>query len=243
MYTPYLSQRLDSYFNKLIIQKNDSLIPAIQELMNKAKSYRDYFDFFRRWLLENYSTRRFAGSEKTYVFVSEQYFLTSQVGDVDSIFIVQLKEKISKLKAIIPGAVPTGLDLPDTSGKISSIMQIKQKDIILFFYDSECSPCKYARSEITALLNRLDSRNIAVYAVNMNDNHKDWSNFIKLTGPEWIHVSSFPRTQELSAIYMLDYLPGLFLVGPDKRIIAGKISFSELEKTLRSKYSFLRNNR
>jgi hypothetical protein len=63
-------------------------------------------------------------------------------------------------------------------------------------------------------------------------------NFIKTTGPEWIHVNGYAKKQELSSEYMLDFLPGLTLIGPDKKIIAANLSFPDVEKMLRSKYSF-----
>jgi hypothetical protein len=243
IFTPYLWPRLDNYFNHLLLQRNDSIIPAIHELMARARPYSAYYDFFRQWLLENYAQTRFPGSEKTYVFVADQYYLNSSIDKADSAFIIQLREKIAKTKSIIPGASPDNLDLPDTSGKIISFLCLQQNDIILFFYDSECGPCKYERSEIIALLNRLDSRNIAVYAINMNNSRSEWLTFIKSTGPEWIHVNGYSKKQELSSQYMLEFLPKIILIGPDKRIMAGNISFPEVEKILRRKYSFLRNDR
>ena len=238
IFTPFLCPKLDSYFNHLLLQKNDSIIPAIRELMSRASMHQEYYDFFRRWLLENYSQRRFPGSEKSYVFIAEEYYINNQAGKADSAFLNKLQDKVTRTKAILPGAIPMSLDLPDTSGNIVSFMAIKQKDIVLFIYDSDCSPCKYVKSEIKALLNRLDSRNIAVYAVDVNDDHSNWMNFIKTTGPEWIHVNGFAKKQELSSEYMLDFLPGLTLIGPDKKIIAANISFPDVEKILRSKYSF-----
>ena len=243
IYTPYLTSRFESYFNHLLMQKNDSLIPAIQYLMSKTKDYKSYHDFFRQWLLENYSHRRFPGSEKTFVFIADNYFNNLQADKADSAFQAQLRERVIRTKGIIPGATPLNLDLPDTSGNIISFIQLKKKDVILFFFDSECGPCKYTRSEIVALLNRLDSRNIGVYAVNLNNNREAWFDFIKSTGPEWTHVSGYSRRQVLSDEYMFDFLPAIFLLGPDKKIVAGNISFPETEKILRSKYSFLRNER
>jgi len=128
--------------------------------------------------------------------------------------------------------------LPDTSGEIHSFAEIQQKDIILLFYDSECGPCKYVKSQIVALLNRLDSRNICVYSINLNEKQSDWLNYIKGTGPEWIHVTGYAKKDILNQEYNFEFLPALFLIGPDKKIVAGNINFSEIETLLRGKYSY-----
>ncbi len=236
--TPFIWSRLDSYFNHLLVQKNDSLISAITLFMNKAVPHRVYKDFFKKWLLENYAQKKFPGSEKTYVFIAQQYFLQPSTESQDSSFLAHLKFKVEKTLSIIPGASPQNLDLPDTSGKIHSIAKTQQKDIILLFYDSECGPCKYVKSQIIALLNRLDSREICVYAINLSENRSEWLNYIKGTGPEWIHVSGFEKKELLSQEYNFEFLPSLFLIGPDKKIVAGNINFSEIETILRGKYSY-----
>ena len=238
LHTPYVSSRLDSYFNHLLVQKNDSLIKAIGSLMKKAMPYGEYKEFFRRWLLENYSQKKFPGSEKTYVYIANEYFLQPQAGQIDSVFLAHLKEKVARKLSILPGAQPMNLDLPDTSGKIHTIAETRQKDVILLFYESECGPCKYVKSQVIALLNRLDSRNICVYAINLSNNRNDWLNYIEGTGPEWVHLNGFLKKELLSDEYNFEFLPALFILGPDKKILAGNLSFPETETILRSKYSY-----
>jgi hypothetical protein len=236
--SPYVANRLESYFNRLLVQRNDSLIAAIKHLMQKASQNQAYTDFFSKWLLENYSRKKFPGSEKTYVFIAREYFLNKENIQQDDIFLTKLREKVSRTESILPGASPVNLELPDSSGKIHSIPEVSQKDIILLFYDSECGPCKYVKSQIIALLNRLDSRNICVYAVNLGTNRKEWLNYIKGTGPEWININGAAKKDYFSDHYMFEFLPSLLLIGPDKKITAGNLNFSEVETILRSKYSF-----
>jgi len=236
--TPFVWARLDSYFNHLLVQRNDSLMKAITSLMNKAKPYPAYQEFFSKWLLDNYSQKKFPGSEKTFVFIAREYFLQPNQGKQDSVFLARLKEKTERTQQIVPGAVATNLELPDTSGKIHSLEETQKKDVLLLFYDSECGPCKYMKSQITALLNKLDSRNICVYAINLGNKRNEWLRYIKGTGPEWVNLTGYSRKELLSDTYMFEFLPALFLIGEDKKIVAGNVNFTEAETILRNKYSF-----
>ena len=236
LHTPYPAEKLDMYFNRMIPQSNDSLIKAIRITGQKFSMSKPYRDFLFTWLLQNYTRRRFPGSERVYVYVAEQIIKAGDVAGFDETAFRKLQAKIDLMKATLPGTVPPGLSLPDPDGKVRNISTLNDRYTIVFFFDLNCPACKYATSEITRISSPYGSKRLSVYAVCMSNDRQAWLKYTDTANPMWIEVTGAGNA-DLVRDYHLEYLPVIYLIGKDKKIVAGNLGIPELEKLLQKLYA------
>ncbi len=236
LHTPYPAEKLDMYFNRMIPQSNDSLIKAIGYAGQKFSVSKPYRDFLFTWLLQNYTHRRFPGSERVYVYLAEQIIKAGDVAGFSEATFQKLQTKIDLMKVTLPGTVPPGLSLPGPDGKVRNISSLNDRYTIVFFFDLNCPACKYASSEITKISSRYGSKRLSVYAVCMSDDRQVWLKYTETANPTWIEVTGAGNAN-LIRDYQLEYLPVIYLIGKDKKIVAGNLGIPELEKLLQKLYA------
>lgn len=231
LHTPYPAEKLDMYFNRMIPQSNDSLIKAIRIAAQKFSVNKPYRDFLYTWLLQNYTHRRFPGSEKVYVFVAEQIIKADDIAGFDQVAVRKLQSRVDLMKTTLPGTEPPDLSLPGPDGKERGISSLNDRYTIVYFFDLNCPACKYAAAEITRISSPYGSKRLTVYAVCMTDDRPAWLTYIETANPTWIEVTGAGNAA-LVKDYQLEYLPVIYLIGKDKKIIAGNLGVPELEKLL-----------
>lgn len=236
LHTPYPADKLDMYFNRMIPQSNDSLIKGIRIAVQKFSVSKPYRDFLYTWLVQNYAHRRFPGSEKVYVFVAEQIIKAGDVAGFDHIAVQKLQSRIELMQTTLPGTEPPGLSLPGPDGKTRDILSLNNRYTIVYFFDLTCPACKYAASEITRISSRYGSKRLTVYAVCMTDDRPAWLKYTETANPMWIEVTGAGNAN-LIRDYQLEYLPVIYLIGKDKKIVAGNLGIPELEKLLQKLYA------
>ncbi len=174
----------------------------------------------------------------------------------------ELCEKINVQKNLVIGAKAPNLILPDTTdvawNKLNYIDMYKLNAdyTILYFWDPECGHCKKISPKLAQLYNqKLSSRNVQVYAIGKGsgDEYKKWKDAIKryemsqfknvavtetllkkAKSEVWEVVPKYTNGESLNyhITYDIYSSPQIFLLDKDKKMVAKRISVSQLEDIL-----------
>jgi thiol-disulfide isomerase/thioredoxin len=150
--------------------------------------------------------------------------------------------------ANIMGTAAADIMLPDTSGILTGLYDLKADYTVVVFWDPTCGHCR-------EVLPRLDSfyrakwklAGLKMFAVSKetDGSKKDWMGFVhdhKLE--EWVHVYYSKAEDKMrieggipgySQLYDIQSFPTLYLLDKEKRIVAKKLAVDQIDDVLQLK--------
>ena len=126
--------------------------------------------------------------------------------------------------------------LKDPQGKEVSLSDLKGKYVVLDFWASWCPDCRKDVPRMKQLNEKYSSDRISFVGVSFDTDKDQWKGFIEENGMNWIHVSPMVKWKEsqVSQDYKVNWIPSMYLIGPDGKVVFGTVVLDKLEKALAS---------
>jgi thiol-disulfide isomerase/thioredoxin len=248
--TPFFLPKWEKYYREIVIQHPDSIIKDLDYQLLLARSSQEMYKFILNWATDEYINPKYMGLDAVFVHLFEKYHgpgLTSWLSEKQMEII---KRQYYMVVSSIIGAKAADLEMLDTTGKPSSLYNLKADYTVVAFWDPNCGHCK---EEIP----RLDSfykaswkaKGLKVYAVLSGDSKEDvkpaWLKFIHDHNlDEWTNVYQTKAMEDADAaaqkpsyrqLYNVVMTPTVLLLDKDKNIIAKKLSLSQIDELLQVK--------
>ena len=146
--------------------------------------------------------------------------------------------------ANIFGSPAADINLPDSTGKNVSLYSVEAPFTVVFIWDPTCGHCKEVAPRIDSLYqNKWKNLGVKIYAMakETEGNKKDWLKFISDNKLQWQHVYYSKEadkarinagTPGYSQLYDVQSFPTIYLLDKDKRIIAKKLAFEQMDEIL-----------
>jgi protein-disulfide isomerase len=245
--TPFFLPKWEKYYREIIIQHPDTIIKELDYQLLLARTCPEMYRFILNWSTDEYINPKYMGQDKVFVHLFEKYHgpgLTSWLNEKQ---METIKRRYYMVVSSVLGAPAPALDMLDTTGKPSSLYDLKADYTVVAFWDPNCGHCK---EEIP----RLDSfykaswkaQGLKVYAVLSGDSKEDvkpaWLKFIHEKGlDEWTNVYQTKAMEDADVaagkpsyrqLYDVIMTPTVFLLDKDKKIIAKKLSLKQIDELL-----------
>lgn len=137
--------------------------------------------------------------------------------------IVDLKEKIEKLKTVAIGQIAPDFTQNDPDGnpvKFSDVYT-QNKVTLLDFWASWCGPCRQENPNVVAVFNEFKDQGFTVFGVSLDRDKEGWLKAIEDDGLHWSQVSDLAYwSNEVAQKYAVNSIPHSILVGQDGKILA-----------------------
>ncbi len=228
LHTPLYSRKVNEYIDHLVFVHPDSAIVAVDYLMDKASGDSITIKWMAWQFVSRYQEPKYMGFDKVFVHLVDKYFVENNVSGTTPSIIAQLKKRADALRLILIGKPAPNLILLDTAGSYYSFLNLKNKYILLFFWDYDCSVCK---REINELEKIYKDRKIdfEVFAVNVNGDLEKWEKTIRERGMDWVNVNGTRSvTEDFHDLYDIHGTPALFILDANRNIIAKRISATQV---------------
>jgi hypothetical protein len=134
----------------------------------------------------------------------------------------------------------------DSLNRPQPLYNVKSNFTVVVFWDPTCSHCKEVVPKVDSIYEaKWKNEEVQVYAVKTEGTREQWLNFIKehhLNG--WTHVFPTPGKNEADIaagrpgykqLYDVYQTPMLYLLDKDKRIIAKKLTYLQINEVINSK--------
>jgi len=230
--TPILEQRLNTFFDRLLIPSPDSITPEAIKIIEKTRPNKEMFQYMIHFLGNKFSTSNIMGFDAVFVAIAEKYYLTGQAWWLDKKTIEKIQEKVNALKPNLIGSQCPNLTLPDMSGKIRKLSDIKAKITVLYFYDSNCSHCKKVTPELKKLYDIFKPKGFEVYAVYTQGNQPEVVEYINKNNLNFINVWDPAQNSNFKNLFDIYSTPVIYVLDANKKIIAKRISEESLKDIL-----------
>lgn len=248
--TPVFENKLADYLENWVSPEADSVIFEFNWMIALGRNDDEMFRYLISYFVDHYMYPKIMGQDKVFLHVYEQY-LSGDKPKADFLNAKQMsiiRDRAYMLMANQLGTKASNMNLPDPSGVMQSMYNIKAKYTIVAFWDVHCGKCKEDMPKMDTLFQqKWKTKNVQVYAVMVNESSlNDWKPFIGKLSSKWIHVHQPAEmkaaeekagTPNFRQLYDMRSTPTLFLLDAEKRIIAKNIGLNDLDKLLEQKFA------
>jgi len=247
-YTTFFEEKLDKYFNQVVAPHPDSVIREIDWMMGFASINREMEKFLLLKFVNRFLNQKYMWEDAVFVHLFEKYFAQKDYDWLTEKGKKTITDRAYNLMANIMGSPAAVIELPDTSGKSVKLYDLPATYTLITFWDPKCGHCREVLPKVDSMYrSKWKSRGLKIYAVakETDGTREDWLKFIREHKlQDWTHVyySKVEERARISAnipgysqLYDVLTFPTLYLLDKDKRIIAKKLSYEQMDEVLDAK--------
>jgi len=247
-YTTFFEDKIDKYYAQLVMPQPDSVIKELDWMLGYASANEEMSRFLLVKFVNRYLVQKYMWEDMIFVHLFEKYFNHKTYNWLNEQGRKTITDRAYSLMANIMGTPASDIDLPDTAGKQQSLYALESKYTVVAFWDPTCGHCKEVLPKLDSFyLAKWKAAGLKIYAVakETDGTKKDWLNFINDQHlQEWTNVyysKADDKTRTgagipgYSQLYDVQTFPTLYLLDGDKRIVAKKLSYQQIDEVLQLK--------
>ncbi|GAB3252804.1 hypothetical protein GCM10027347_12170 [Larkinella harenae] len=229
--TQFLQSKIDRYIKELTVQTVDSLIPAADYLVNKAKANKEILQYTIWYITNQYEEqKKVLNTDGLFIHMAEKYWLTGVMPVSDPSTLTSMRERVAILKPLLAGKTLPNVSLQDTLGRRKALHDVKAEYTIAFFYDPECGHCRESAPSLRKFYEANKAKGVQIYAVAIGKTEAIWKKFIrefKLQNLLNVYGPSAPVDYKKQ--YDVYSTPTVYVLDKDKKILARRLPVEDLE--------------
>ncbi|MBC7424599.1 MAG: DUF5106 domain-containing protein [Ferruginibacter sp.] len=254
--TPFFLPKLERFYRELIVPEPDSLIKEADYQLLLARSSPEMYKYLLNWLTDEYISPKYMGQDAVFVHLFEKYHSKGLSSWLNEKQMETISRRAYMLMANLIGAKAADLDMVDTAGKAAPLYNVNADYTVVVFWDPTCGHCKETLPHMDSIYRASwKAHNVKMYGVlsadSKEDLKQDWLKYIREHNlADWVNVYQTKETAaaEVAAqkagyrqLYDVTLTPTLFLLDKDKRIIAKKLNWQQLDELLQVKWKTTTN--
>jgi Domain of unknown function (DUF5106)/AhpC/TSA family len=241
--TPILEPKLDRYYKDLVSPEADSIERELDHMLLFSRTNKEMFKFLLVYFTQKYINPEFMGQDAVFIHIFEKYINTGQADFFTEKYRKFVDDRAYSVMANLIGQPAANLEMTDTSGKTRSLYEIPASFVVVCFWDPTCSHCKETIPKLDSIYQaKWKYEGVQVYAVMVDGGQDNWRNFIRDHNlGDWINV--YQTTSQHDAVvaagrpdyrqlYDVYQTPILYLLDKDKRIVAKKLTYQQIDEVI-----------
>ena len=251
--TPFFEPKLEKYYKELVFPQPDSIKKEIDGMLLYARTSKEMFKYLMVHFVQRYINPEYMGLDAVFVHLFEKYVNTGQA----EFFSLQYRDHMTKraysLMANLIGSPAADMDMVDSIGRKIPLYSIKSDYIVICFWDPACSHCKEVVPKVDSIYEaKWKKMGVVIYGVKVDGSKDEWMKFIRDNRLfNWLHVYQLPETTAAEnaagkpgfrQLYDVYQTPILYLLDKDKRIIAKKLTYLQIDEVISLKAKTAKSN-
>jgi thiol-disulfide isomerase/thioredoxin len=244
-YTTFFEDKLDKYFNQLVVPQPDSVIKEIDHMLSFASANTEMNRFLLVKFINRYLVQKYMWEDAIFVHLFEKYFANTHYDWLTDKGLKTITDRAYSLMANIMGSPAADIQLPDTSNVEVSLYKLESPFTVVAFWDPTCSHCKEMMPRLDSFYQakwKAEGLKIFALAKETEGTKKTWTDFIREHNlGEWTNVY-YSKADEKARVdagipsysqyYDVMTFPTIYLLDKDKRIIAKKLTLEQIDEVL-----------
>ena len=245
--TPIFEPRMDKYYKTLVVPEPDSIKKEVDIMLAKAAPNKEMHKYLLTYFVQQYINPQYMGQDAVFVHLFEKYINNNpEVDWFTEKYKKYMTDRAYSLMANLIGAPAQNLELVDTLEKPKPLYDINAPYVVICFWDATCSHCKEVVPKLDSIYqSKWKQLGVVIYGVMVDGGKEAWTNYIRENNlKDWIHVyetsaqrdagyaAGKPNYRQLYDVYQT---PILYLLDKDKRIIAKKLTYDQIDEVLNVK--------
>lgn len=244
--SPVVLPRIHKFFDA-IIQHPDSLITAVDILIEKSSVNEESFKIITSEIINLFAKSKLMGHENVYVHMLDNYYLAGKTPWVDAETIGKMKERAEAMRPTLLGKIAPDITVYDLYNRpMNFYKSIENNDYtVLVFWNSECSHCRKEIPELRRIL--LDSLknqwNVGVFGISTEIELEHINKFIDDNQFRNVFTNGYDPTGKSNFRQLYDILatPVVVVLDKNKKILAKKINVKDIQVVIESNEEYLKS--
>ncbi len=244
--TPVFEPRLDKYFRELVAPAPDSIEKEVDRMLLEARVSKPMFQYLMVYFVQKYVNPEYMGQDAVFVHLFDKYINAGETEFFTEKYRKYLNDRAYSIMANLIGQPAANLEMVDSNGALRPLYGVNADYIIVCFWDPTCSHCKEVVPRLDSMYKaKWKAEGVKIYGVMVDGGRDLWIQFIKDHNlGDWTHVYETKEHQEATEkagqpgfrqLYDVYQTPTLYLLDKEKRIIAKKLSFEQLDEVINLK--------
>ena len=247
-YTTLFEEKLDKYYEQLVVPQPDSIIKEMDWMLGAASIDGERTRFLLLKFVNRYLNQKYMWEDAIFVHLFEKYFAQKLYSWLTEKGLKTITDRAYSLMANIMGNPASDIELPDTAGKATSLYELKADYSIVVFWDPTCGHCKEVLPKLDSFYRaKWKAAGLKLFAIakETDGSKKDWLGFINEQHlQDWTHVY-YSKAEDsaridagipgYSQLYDVLTFPTLYLLDKDKRIVAKKLTYQQIDEVWKLK--------
>ena len=162
-----LKQKLHFYLDKLIIPTPDSVIAAVDWLIQESirSKNQKMFRYFAAELLNKYATSKIICMDAVYVFIGEKYYCTGRADWVDSVQLEKICANVREIKPTCCGTYAPNITLKKLDGTPVQLYELNNRFTAIYFWDPSCGNCSKTSTKLVPVYHKYKKYGFEVFGI------------------------------------------------------------------------------
>ena len=243
--TPFFESKVDKYFEQLVYPAADSVIKELDWMMGFAGAREEMQRFMLIKFVNRYFQQKYMWEDAVFVHLFEKYFAQKDYSWLTEAGKKNITDRAYSLMANIMGSPAPEISLPDSTGRTLTLYGVEAPYVLVAIWDPTCGHCKETLPKLDSMYRarwKIWGLKLFALAKETDGTKKDWTSFIEKNHlSDWSHVYYSKEADKArisanipgySQLYDVQSFPTLYLLDKDKRIIAKKVSFEQVDEIL-----------
>lgn len=226
LFTPVLKPRLENYFNRMLIQKPDSVLPYVFQAIEKTRGNEKMFRYMTTTLLNNFITSKMMGMDAVFVRIAERYYLSGQAHWADSTTYANIARQVYFKRNNLLGMTAKDFKMESLDGQYYRLSEFETEYTVLVFWEPDCGHCK---TQVPQLYNdvfkAMQDKSVSFVAIYTMDEKEKWANKIEEEELfDWINLWDPDDLNNFRVNFDIQSTPQIYILDKNKKILAKKIT-------------------
>lgn len=243
--TPILHQKVDYYVQKLTVQHPDSLILAIDQVLEAVRPSEENFKYFLIHFLNYYAKSNIVGMDAVYVHLALKYYATGQAPWTEPEQLEKIVDNARRLEPLLIGKKAPDLLMETRDGRQIRLHDVQSPFTVLLFWDPDCSHCKKSMPDVVKFANEYKDKGVTVFAVctklvtrddqgklSLEEVNKCWKMIDEKDMGIFVNVVDPYHRSRYKTVYDIRSTPQIYVLDEDKTILSKRIGAEQLPEVL-----------
>lgn len=228
---PFTHPKVNTYMSKLNSQQPDSLIKAVDFILNKLESNQDAYRYYLADFLNQYAQMKMVGLDAIYVHLVDQYYNKGKASWVSEENLKKMTENADDLRPILIGKIMPDFTTYTEDNKPVRLHGIKSPYTIVLFWAPDCGHCKKVMPNIVEFYEKNKDKGVTMFSVCTKGGEKTATCW---PGAKEKKMDAFINTADEYQRYhrnvRIKSTPKIFILDEKKEIIIKDIPGEELDR-------------
>jgi alkyl hydroperoxide reductase subunit AhpC len=230
--SPVFQNKFLNYFNNYVHPSPDSIIKAIDNVIQKSEKNSELFQYCLNELFLKYAKSEIMGYDGIYVHIAEKYYLNKKAWWTTDKNLAELKDRVEALKPTLLGKLAPNFVVQDSTGKNQYFHDFitKNKYTVLVFWNSDCSHCQHEVPELKRIYtDSLQALGVGIMAISTEQTDSSFRAFAaKNCNTEWLTCADMRGVSAFRREYDVIATPKVFIIANNRKIIAKNITVNKI---------------
>lgn len=234
-----VKQRLDFYFDKIIVPDADSCMQVADRLLEQCKNTIEMEKYLIWYLTNRFESSNIMGLDRAFVRLAMSTYCQGKSWWVDSATITKMCENAFRRAHTLIGETAPELELKDIKGNWVNTQKIRGPYVIMIFWDPTCGHCKEVMPKLAKIYEANKDKGWKVIALSSGDKKKEWEEYYN-SHPETQAFTHLIRGEVQSQKYadaLYSYYvvasPTIYVLDADRKIVANRIDVDKMVEFLK----------